>query len=85
MALSATDKAKIIEEYRLEERDTGSPEVQVALLTNNINVLQEHFNDNPNTVLGNEIKELRVALKEVFTENRYWGWYLEDKRTWDLN
>mgnify|MGYP003326802124 FL=1 len=45
MALSATNKAKIIEEYRLEERDTGSPEVQVALLTNNINVLQEHFND----------------------------------------
>ena len=38
MALSAGDKAKIIEEYRLEEGDTGSPEVQVALLTNNINV-----------------------------------------------
>ncbi|GIS52167.1 MAG: hypothetical protein Ct9H90mP27_6580 [Gammaproteobacteria bacterium] len=29
MALSAGDKAKIIEEYRLEEGDTGSPEVQV--------------------------------------------------------
>jgi len=47
--------------------------------------LQEHFNDNPNTVLGNEIKELRVALKEVFTKNRYWGWYLEDKRTWEFD
>ena len=45
MALSAADKAKIIEEYKLEEGDTGSPEVQVALLTNNINVLQDHFND----------------------------------------
>ena len=45
MALSAGDKAKIIEEYRLEEGDTGSPEVQVALLTNNINVLQNHFTD----------------------------------------
>ena len=44
MALSAGDKAKIIEEYRLEEGDTGSPEVQVALLTNNINV-QNHFTD----------------------------------------
>ena len=38
MALSAADKAKIIEEYKLEDGDTGSPEVQVALLTNNINV-----------------------------------------------
>ena len=45
MALSAAEKAKIIEEYKLEEGDTGSPEVQVALLTNNINVLQDHFND----------------------------------------
>ena len=45
MALSAEDKAKIIEEYKLEEGDTGSPEVQVALLTHNINVLQDHFND----------------------------------------
>ena len=43
MALSAADKAKIIKEYKLEEGDTGSPEVQVALLTNNINVLQDHF------------------------------------------
>ena len=34
-----------IEEYRLEEGDTGSPEVQVALLTNNINVLQNDFTD----------------------------------------
>ena len=45
MALSAGDKAKIIGEYQLEEGDTGSPEVQVALLTNNINVLQNHFTD----------------------------------------
>ena len=45
MALSAGDKAKIIGEYQLEEGDTGSPEVQVALLTNNIDVLQNHFSD----------------------------------------
>jgi putative methyltransferase len=47
--------------------------------------LQEYFSNKPNTVLGNEIKELRVALKEVFTDNRYWGWYLEDKRTWEFD
>jgi len=43
MALSAATKADIIKEYRVEESDTGSPEVQVALLTHNINALQEHF------------------------------------------
>ncbi|NBC23615.1 MAG: 30S ribosomal protein S15 [Gammaproteobacteria bacterium] len=43
MALSAATKADIIKEYQVEEGDTGSPEVQVALLTHNINVLQEHF------------------------------------------
>jgi small subunit ribosomal protein S15 len=43
MALSASAKAGIIKEYQVEEGDTGSPEVQVALLTHNINALQEHF------------------------------------------
>lgn len=43
MALNATSKAEIIKEYQLEEGDTGSPEVQVALLTHNINGLQSHF------------------------------------------
>ena len=45
MALNATTKAEIIKEYQLEEGDTGSPEVQVALLTHNINGLQDHFRD----------------------------------------
>jgi len=43
MALTADSKAEIIKEYQLEESDTGSPEVQIALLTHNINALQEHF------------------------------------------
>ena len=45
MALNATQKAEIIKDYQLEEGDTGSPEVQVALLTHNINTLQDHFRD----------------------------------------
>ena len=45
MALDATTKAEIIKDYQTEEGDTGSPEVQVALLTHNINSLQEHFRD----------------------------------------
>ncbi|MGB0997942.1 MAG: 30S ribosomal protein S15, partial [Pseudomonadales bacterium] len=45
MALSAKSKAEIVKEYQLEEGDTGSPEVQVALLTHNINTLQGHFKE----------------------------------------
>jgi small subunit ribosomal protein S15 len=45
MALSAEQKAEIVREYALTEGDTGSPEVQVALLTNNINHLQDHFKE----------------------------------------
>ncbi|MDR0780139.1 MAG: 30S ribosomal protein S15 [Pseudomonadales bacterium] len=43
MALSADQKAEIVREFSLTEGDTGSPEVQVALLTGNINQLQDHF------------------------------------------
>jgi len=46
MALSAQDKAAIVKEYQVGEGDTGSPEVQVALLTGNINKLQSHFGEN---------------------------------------
>ena len=46
MALSAEAKAKVVGEYQLSANDTGSPEVQVALLSANINSLQEHFRTN---------------------------------------
>lgn len=45
MALSVEEKAEIIQDFALAEGDTGSPEVQVALLTNNINHLQDHFKE----------------------------------------
>jgi small subunit ribosomal protein S15 len=41
--LSAETTAEIISEYKRDEADTGSPEVQVALLTARINHLTEHF------------------------------------------
>lgn len=37
------DKTAIIEQYRLSETDTGSPEVQIAILTRRINDLTEHL------------------------------------------
>lgn len=46
MALSVEEKAQIVSEYQQAAGDTGSPEVQVALLTVNINKLQGHFKEN---------------------------------------
>ncbi|MEX1222259.1 MAG: 30S ribosomal protein S15 [Idiomarina sp.] len=43
MSLTAEVKAEIVKKYGQGENDTGSPEVQVALLTANINELQGHF------------------------------------------
>ncbi|MEO1081960.1 MAG: 30S ribosomal protein S15 [Pseudomonadota bacterium] len=43
MALNAERKAEIVREYQRGEGDTGSPEVQVALLTANIEQLRGHF------------------------------------------
>ena len=43
MALSTERKGEILGEYRRNTKDTGSPEVQVALLTARINELGEHF------------------------------------------
>ena len=45
MALSAEEKEGIIRDNQQSTGDTGSPEVQVALLTANINKLQGHFSD----------------------------------------
>ena len=46
MAITAADTAKIVAEYQLKQGDTGSPEVQVALLTSRITYLTEHFKVN---------------------------------------
>lgn len=43
MALAKEAKLEIIGQYKTHGSDTGSPEVQVALLTKRINGLQEHF------------------------------------------
>ncbi len=46
MALTAEKKVEIIKEFGRSEGDSGSPEVQVALLTANIEGLQPHFKAN---------------------------------------
>ena len=44
MALTTEEKNKVIEQYQLGTSDTGSPEIQIALLSKRIEFLSEHFN-----------------------------------------
>ncbi|HUW38887.1 MAG TPA: 30S ribosomal protein S15 [Rhodocyclaceae bacterium] len=46
MAISTVEKAKIVGDYQRAQGDTGSPEVQIALLTARINGLTGHFKAN---------------------------------------
>ena len=43
MAVTTADKARILTQYQRAKNDTGSPEVQIALLTERINMLTDHF------------------------------------------
>ena len=75
MALSAATKAEIVKEYQLEEGDTGSPEVQVALLTHNINTLQGHFKDH------HKDHHSRRGLIRMVNQRRRLLDYLKEKDT----
>ena len=46
MALTKEQKSKIIKKYARDEKDTGSPEVQIAILTEEIKALTEHLKNN---------------------------------------
>jgi small subunit ribosomal protein S15 len=48
MPLDTDAKRTIIEKYKIHERDTGSPEVQIAILTQRINDLTEHLKGHKN-------------------------------------
>ncbi len=48
MSITLEDKARLIKEYGTKEGDTGSPEVQVAILSTRIAALTEHFKDHKN-------------------------------------
>lgn len=73
MALQKQQREEIIEEHQLHEADTGSPEVQVALLTERINSLTEHLREHPHDhhsrrglfkMVGRRRRLLRYLSKE---------------------
>ena len=43
MAISPEDRGKLVKDYQIHEKDTGSPEVQIAIITARINDLRGHF------------------------------------------
>lgn len=73
MGLSAEEKSEIVKEYGASEKDTGSPEVQVALLTTNINKLQSHFKDHAHD------HHSRVGLLRMVSQRRKLLNYLMSK------
>jgi small subunit ribosomal protein S15 len=46
MSLNSAEKAEIVNEYKRADKDTGSPEVQVSLMTGRIKYLTDHFKAN---------------------------------------
>lgn len=73
MSMTKTHKVQLIEEYRLTDSDTGSPEVQVALLTSRINALIDHLN-----IHKNDEGSRRGLLKLVGQRRRHLA-YLKRK------
>ena len=72
--LTKEEKAKIMSEYGRVEKDTGSPEVQIALLTADINKLNGHFKQHPkdnhsNRGLLKKIGKRRDLLKYLKSED----------------
>ena len=65
MSITVEDKARVIKDFALKENDTGSPEVQVAILSSRIATLTEHFKVHKKDNHGR-----RGLLKMVATRRR---------------
>jgi len=69
------EKQKIIKKFRIHKDDSGSPEIQIALLTNKISLLSEHFIKHPKDVHS------RVGLIKMVNRRRKLLDYLLRKDT----
>lgn len=63
MSITAEEKARVIKEFATKEGDTGSPEVQIAILTSRINTLTEHFKSHKKDNHGRRGLLKMVALR----------------------
>ena len=71
--LSVEKKAEIVKDFGRGANDTGSPEVQIALLTFNINALQEHF------AVNKKDHHSRRGLLQMVNKRRKLLTYLKSK------
>lgn len=73
MSLSSADKAAIVKEYKRSDKDTGSPEVQVSIITNRIKYLTGHFKEHKKDFHS------RRGLQELVNKRRKLLKYLKRK------
>ena len=76
MAMKADAKQRIVTDYRTHEKDTGSPEVQIALLTERINQLRGHFD-----VRKKDHSSRRGLLKLVSRRNQLLKYLTREDRS----
>ncbi|MBL8828625.1 MAG: 30S ribosomal protein S15 [Planctomycetaceae bacterium] len=87
MSITKDRKQELIGNFRREEKDTGSPEVQIALLTTRISELTEHFRTHPKDfasrrgllMMVSRRRRLLDYLKKVFPQR-----YLDMLRRLDI-
>lgn len=75
MSLSAEEKSQVVKDYQLSATDTGSPEVQIALLTTNINKLTNHFGEHKHD------HHSRRGLLRMINQRRKLLTYLNNKNS----
>ncbi|GBD34142.1 30S ribosomal protein S15 [bacterium HR34] len=73
--LTKEEKQKIIEKFKIHETDTGSPEVQIAILTEQIKRLLNHLRKNPKDIhskrgLLKMVEQRRSLLKYLLKESK---------------
>ena len=74
--ISAEVKTKLVSDYKTHDKDTGSPEVQIAILTQRINDLREHFDKHKK-----DHSSRRGLLKLVSRRNQLLKYLTREDRT----
>ena len=76
MSISVAEKQKIVKDYKIHDKDTGSPEVQIALITERINQLRGHFDTHKK-----DHSSRRGLLKLVSRRNQLLKYLTREDRT----
>jgi small subunit ribosomal protein S15 len=76
MSITIAQKQKIVKDYKIHEKDTGSPEVQIALITERINHLRQHFDTHKK-----DHSSRRGLLKLVSRRNQLLKYLTREDRT----